>query len=37
MYSTRPIIRPVTDPFAGDPMPSGPGGVPLGAFPGRHG
>ena len=34
MYSTRPIIRPVTDPFAGDPMPSGPGGVPLGAFPG---
>ena len=29
MYSTRPIIRPVTDPFAGSPMPSGEAGVPF--------
>ena len=27
-YSSRPIIRPVTDPFAGRPEPAGPGSFP---------
>jgi hypothetical protein len=30
MYSPRPIIRPVTDPFAGRPEPAGPGSFPDG-------
>jgi Putative Flp pilus-assembly TadE/G-like len=30
---TPPLIRPVTDPFAGDPMPSGDPGSPLVVFP----
>ena len=32
-YSSTPLVRPVTDPFAGSPMPSGPGGSLLPDFP----